>query len=132
MDPSHVTKTTQRDHSNFRAMNDVMPKLVHRIALGTARLRLHNKAHSFKKLKPAEKNAERPPWKINASKILWMAALDAFQLKLNKHVLAKELTVILEIKQLSGALSPCGVADVTALENKGDTSRALKPSQESA
>lgn len=61
-----------------------------------------------------------------------MAALDAFQLKLNKHVLAKELTVILEIKQLSGALSPCGVADVTALENKGDTSRALKPSQESA
>lgn len=55
MDPSHVTKTTQRDHSNFRAMNDVMPKLVHRIALGTARLRLHNKAHSFKKLKSAEK-----------------------------------------------------------------------------
>lgn len=61
MDPSHVTKTTQRDHSNFRAMNDVMPKLVHRIALGTARLRLHNKAHSFKKTQVCWKNAERPP-----------------------------------------------------------------------
>lgn len=46
--------------------------------------------------------------------------------------ISKELTVICEIKQLSGAPSPRGAADVTTLENKGDTSRALKLSQKSA
>lgn len=87
MDPSDVSDATP---SNFRARRDVMPGLFLELikcfnsqeSPRQGEAVFAQQSNFLQKTKASRENAERPAWKINATKFLWLVVPEAFQLEI--------------------------------------------------